>query len=211
MSIFGAIKVADDLENAMLTTLEAWFPTYKKEYELQDPILNVGDLPAPKGYLKANQLDAPSDVTFPALVVVSPGLSGRLTPKQEGDGTFRVHFNVAVGVFVSADRRAHTRQMVRVYCAIVRTILLQQQDLGGYGDGLIWLDESYDDAFPFTETETISAGQVVFEAEVSGVVSRFGGPAAYGGPEPAPDPANQPGEDWPTVLTTTPTVTIKGG
>lgn len=210
MSIFEAIKITDDLETAVLTTLENWFPVYKKEVELQSGV-PIGDLPVVKSFLKSNQLDEPAGVNFPALVCVSPGMSPSNRPKQEGDGSFRTFWGIAVGVFVSADRRASTMRMVRVYSAIVRSILLQQQALGGYADGTTWLDESYDDAFPFTDTETISAGQVVFEVEVAGVVNRYGGPAVYGHPEPDPDPVNQPGEEWPEVLTTSADVTVQGG
>lgn len=210
MSIFDAIKITGNLETAVLATLESWFPVYKKELELQDATLAVGDLLLPASYLRSNQLDEPAGMNFPALVCVSPGMSPRSKPLQEGDGSFRTFWSIAVGVFVSADRRSHTMDLVRIYTAIVRTIMLQQQALGGFADGTTWLDESYDDSFPFADGDTISAGQVVFEVEVDGVVNRYGGPAIFGGAEPTPDAAAQPGSDWPTVQTTTPTVTTKG-
>lgn len=210
MSIFDAIKITGHLEDAVLATLELWFPVYKKELELQDPVLNVDDLLLPAMYLRANELNEPDATSFPALVCVCPGMSPRSRPMQEGDGSFRTFWSIAVGVFVAADNRPHTMDLVRIYTALARTIILQQQALGGYADGTTWLDESYDDTFPFADGETISAGQVVFEVEVDGVVNRYGGPAVFGGPEPAPDPATQPGSSWPTVQTITPTVTTKG-
>jgi hypothetical protein len=133
-------------------------------------------------------------------VVISPGLSSRNKPKQEGDGSFRVFFSIGVGVFVSAGNRQDTMKLVRVYTAIIRTILLQQQSLGDFADGSEWLDESYDDNFPFPDDLTISAGQVVFEIEVAGLVNRFGGPKTVD-PEPT-----QPGSDWPLAETVTATV-----
>lgn len=213
--IFYAIRLADDLEDAVLATLEAWWPVYVKELELQSPDapdpkhIDVGDLPAPKSWVKSNQMDRAASDNLPAIVVVSPGMSGRTPPKQEGDGSFRGFFSIGVGVFVSADQRNNTLRLVRLYTAIVRTILLQKQSLGGFADGTTWLDESYDDNFSFTDDQTISAGQVVFEIEVSGVVNRYGGPAVFGGPPPVPDPDTQPGSDWPPVEEVNATVEIK--
>lgn len=210
MSIFGAIKLAGDIEDAALLTLESWFPVYKKEVELQMG-LAPGTLVAPKAWLKANTLDREAGDSMPAIVAVSPGLSSRQTPKQEGDGTFRVWFSIGLGVFVSADRRSHTMDLVRIYTALVRTIMLQKQSLGGVADGTTWLDESYDDNFPFLDDQTISAGQVIFDVEVAGVVSRFGGPTTGAVlPVATPDPATQPGSEWPLVATVTSSVDTKG-
>jgi hypothetical protein len=214
--IFGAIRLADDLEDAVLATLEKWWPVYVAELELQSPAdtddpkhIEPGALPPPKAWVKANQLDRAASDNLPAIVVVSPGMSGRAAPKQEGDGTFRAFFSIGVGVFVSADQRSNTMRLVRLYTAIVRTILLQRQSLDGFADGTTWLDESYDDNFTFTDDQTISAGQVVFEIELSGVVNRYGGPAVYGGPPPDPDPDTQPGSDWPLVAEASATVEVK--
>jgi hypothetical protein len=200
MSIFNAIKMADDLESAVLTTLQKWFPTYVKEFELQSGMItstSMADvLPAPKSWLKSDQLDREASDALPSVIVISPGLSKRNPPRQEGDGSFRVRFNVAIGVIVSADVRSHTSRLVRIYTAIIRTIMLQQQDLGGYADGSAWIDETYDDNFRFSDDETISAGEVIFEIEIAGIVNRRGGPAIYKQLQPAPDPLRQPGSEW---------------
>jgi hypothetical protein len=198
-SIFGAIEIADQLEQAVVDTLSLWFRTYLTEYELQAGLITnkYEDLkhPLPRAYLKANQVDASSAEAMPSIVVVSPGLSPRNAPKAEGDGTFRVFWNIGVGAFASANTRKDTLKLIRVYAAIIRTIMLQKQGLGGYADGTTWLDESYDNDFGFADDQTISACQVAFDIEVAGVVSRYGGPAAV-----MPDP-DMPGSHWPQVLT----------
>jgi hypothetical protein len=206
-SIFEAIKIADDVENAAVTTLSGWFETYLREFELQasEP---QDSYPLPKAYITAERLDLASAEQLPAIVVVSPGLTGT-RPRQEGDGTFIVPMSMAVGVFVAGNDRRSTKRLVRVYTAIARTIMLQKQSLGGYADGTTWLDESYDDVFRTEDTQTIGAGQVVFEIQVAGVVNRYGGPAVYGGPPPAPDPDEQPGSTWPPVQTATATITVE--
>ena len=196
MSLFDAIKVADDLEEAVLKTLRDWFPVYIREVELQSPAepsprnIPQGSLPLPRSYLTADQVDKEAGNQLPSIVVISPGLSSRHLPQQEGDGTFNVPFNIAVGIFVSADERKHTIRLVRLYTAIVRAIMLQKQSFGGFAGGSYWLDESYDDRFTFMDDQTISAGQVIFEVWVSDVVNRFAGPVT------PPDPNTQPGSDW---------------
>lgn len=213
--IFGGIVLANALEAAVVTTLEDWFPVYLREIEFQSPAspnplnLPTDALPMPRSFLTADKIDRDSADQLPAIVVVSPGLSGRNAPKQEGDGTFRVPWGISVGVFVSGKDRPSTKNLIRVYTGIVRAIMLQKQSLGGFADGTTWLDESYDDTFAFTDEETIGAGSVIFEVWVAGVVNRYGGPAVYGGPPPAPDPATQPGAQWPTADTVVANVTTE--
>lgn len=205
--IFGAIKVADDLEQAAIDTLSSWFPVYIRELEVQHGIA-LDALPLPRSYLTADRVDRSNADQLPSVVVVSPGLSGR-RPQQEGDGTFRCSFSLGIGVFVAGYDRTATKRLVRQYTAIARTIMLQKQGLSGYADGTTWLDESYDDDFSFTDGQTVGAGQTIFEVDVAGVVSRYGGPAVYGGPPPAPNPATQPGALWPEVAKATATVEVK--
>jgi len=206
VSIFGAIQIADDLEEAVLNTLEKWFYTYLVEYELQTHQIpdkyHRPTHPMPRSYLKVNQLDKEAADQLPSIVCVSPGLSSRHAPAQEGDGSFRAFFNVGVGVFCTAKDRKDTMKICRMYTAICRTIMLQQQSLGGFADGSWWIDESYDPHFSFTDDQTISAGQVVFEIEVAGVVNRYDGPKTI---DPEPE---QPGSDWPLAETVTATVEI---
>jgi hypothetical protein len=208
LSIFDQIMIADDLEHAVLQTLQDWFPVYIREVEMQSPEapdprnIPVDSLPLPRSYLTADQIDRESASQLPSIVCISPGLSGRNNPSQSGDGTFSVPFSIAVGVFVSADNRAHTIRLVRLYTAIARSIMIQKQSYGGFAVGAYWLDESYDDHFTFTDDQTISAGQVVFEVWVDDVVTRYAGPIGK------PDPDTQPGSEWGNAETVTPTVTL---
>src|SRR5437660_474332 len=103
MSIFDSITIATQLEQAILDTLELWFPTYLIEYELQAGLINLNTDPTkhqqPKSWLTSDKVDRAAADALPSIVVVSPGLSGRNVPKQEGDGSFRVFFSIGVGVF----------------------------------------------------------------------------------------------------------------
>jgi hypothetical protein len=207
--IFGQVTLATQLERAVLATLEDWFPVYIREVELQSQANQYGDdiptdaLPLPRAFLTTEKIDRESADQLPCIVVVSPGLSGKNAPKQNGDGTFRVPWGISIGTFVSSNDRSNTKQLVRQYIAIARMIMLQKQSLGGFADGTTWLDESYDDNFAFVDQKTVGAGSVIFEVWVDNVVQRYGGPAVFGGPPPAPDPDTQPGSDWPVADTVT--------
>lgn len=198
--IFGDIIIATQLEEAVVATLEAWFPVYIREIELQLGI-PTDALPLPRSFITTDKIERSNTDQLPAVVVVSPGLSGHNRPQQEGDGSFRVPWGISIGVFVSGKDRTSTKNLIRQYVGICRAIMLQKQSLGGFADGTTWLDESYDDNFAFVDQETIGAGSVIFEVWVAGVVTRFGGPAVVFGPPPAPDPVEQPGQQWPPVST----------
>ena len=205
--IFDPVIIANQLEDAVLETLESWFPVYIREIELQTGIPD-GALPLPRSFITTDKIQRENTDQLPAIVVVSPGLSPHNRPKQEGDGSFRVPWAISVGVFVGGKDRTSTKNLIRQYTGICRMIMLQKQSLGGFADGTTWLDESYDDAFAFVDQQTIGAGSVIFEVWVAGVVNRFGGPAVYGGTA-VPDPATQPGAQWPEVDTVEVVITNK--
>lgn len=200
--IFGAIKIASDLEEAVVTTLRSWWPVYARELEIQHNITQDA-LPLPRSFLTAARVEREAADQLPSIVVVSPGLSGT-RPMREGDGTYRVYFMLGVGAFVAAKDRASTNNLLRTYIGIARTIMLQKSSMGGYVSALDWVDESYDDNLQFTDNQTIGAGQAIFEVLVDDVVSKYGGPIG----EP-PDPDTQPGMQWPLVETVTATVEVK--
>jgi hypothetical protein len=189
-TIFGPIISADQLEGWVQQTLESWWTTYAREYELQQG-MPEDSLPEPRSWVVAEEVERESADQLPAIVIVSPGLNGD-RPIQEGSGTFDATWLIGVGIFCSATTRNDTTKLVRQYGAIIRSIMLQKQTLGGNANGTTWMDESYNDEFNFTDDLTISAGQVIFEVQVADVANRYGGPA-----DPAPDTA--PGSQWPEV------------
>jgi hypothetical protein len=197
VSIFGSVTIATQLEESILQTLEKWFHTYLVEYELQAGLImsnmQTPKHPEPKSWLTSDTLDREASNPLPCICVVSPGLSTRNFPYREGDGSYRVFFNIGIGAFVSANTRRDTLKLCRIYVAICRMISLQKSDFQGFASGSEWLNESYDDHFLFTDDQTISAGQVFFEVEVAGYVNENDGPATV---DPLP---SQPGSDWPIV------------
>ena len=191
MSIFGPIIDANQVEEAARNTLRDWFQTYLNEFALQRSI-PLDRLPYPRSFILTGDNEKEPEDQLPAIAIVSPGLADE--PLQEGDGSFRSNWSLGVGIFISAIDRESTERVVRWYCAIIRAIMLQRQSLGGFSDGVRWLDEGYDE-LEFDDERTIGAGLVEFEVEVAGVVNKRMGPAY---PDP-PDPDEQPGSNWPIV------------
>lgn len=191
--VFWPIVDGAQLEEHVCDTLKLWFPTYTREFEIQRE-LTRDTIPQPRSWIVTETIDREGQDQLPSVVVVSPGLNGS-PPMMDGEGSFRATWTVGVGTFVSASTRDATKRLVRQYAAIIRAIMLQRQDLGDFADHVRWLDESYDDDFRFTDRETISVGQVIFDVEVDQVISR------YEGPRGDPDPETQPGSHWPAVHT----------
>lgn len=189
MSVFGPIIDANQVEEAVRTTLQIWFPTYLRELEIQRG-LPAGALPDPRAYVISGDNDREPEDQLPAVVIVSPGLAD--SAYQEGDGSFRAPWSVGVGIFTSAKDRESTEKLIRLYCAAARAIMLHKQSLGGFADGTEWIDEDFDE-IEFDDTRTIGAGLVELVVTVANVVNRRGGPLS------PPDPVGQPGSNWPLV------------
>lgn len=193
--VFFPIVDGSQLEDAVLQTLQDWFLTYTREFEIQRGIPR-DYIPQPRSWVVADNGEREGADQLPSIVVVSPGLTGE--PLMDGEGNFRAAWIIGVGIFVSARTRSDTSQLSRQYAAIVRAILLQKASLDGSVNVSMmrWMDESYDDNFQFTDEQTISFAQITFNIEVYGVVHRFKGPV---GP---PDPETQPGMSWEEIHTT---------
>ena len=190
--IFKPIIDGSMIEFWAKTTLEDWFQVYTEELELQRIALGMNDVrgshPLPNSYRVAEEMDKEAGDQLPAIVLVCPGLNGQ-PPKKDGEGYYRATWMLGVGIFVSASTREDTKDLVRFYAAVVRGILVQKPSLGGHTFRTTWLDESYDDNFDYVDTQTISAGQVIFEVEIEGVVKHGAGPVT------PPDPPVQPGSE----------------
>jgi hypothetical protein len=193
--IFKSIIDGGVVEGWVEDTLKAWWEVYSRELEIQRGE-TPGLHPQPASWVVIDGPEADREVAdqMPAIIIISPGLNGQ-RPIHDGRGQYRATWLVGVGLFVSASTREDTKNLVRFYAAVARAIMLQKSSLGGNVARTTWLDESYDDNFNFTDDQTISAGQVVFDIEVADVVNRFDGPVG------APDPDTQPGSEWHTADT----------
>lgn len=199
---FGLLYDADLLEDQVRKMLKSWMHTGLLELESQRGMA-ADSLPRPMSYLVAEEVDRELGDNLPSIIVVSPGLAKQ--PVKEGDGYYRACWTIAVGVVVSAggdDTRDNTKRLLRRYCAVVRMLMLQRRNFHnvvGEADtidddhqimGVTWIDETYD-RLDFEDGQTLAAGEVVFEVEVTNVVNDRLGPVA----PTAPDPG-EVGKSW---------------
>jgi hypothetical protein len=99
---------------------------------------------------------------------------------------------VGLMVVLSARTVSEAGELVGLYTAAVRTLIVQHPSLGGLATATEWRDESYNNA-PVEVQRTGQAGLLEFSVYVDDIVSTRGGPAT-----PPPDPTIEPG-DWPLV------------
>lgn len=198
--VFGRIVTAEQVEQAVIETLQLWLPTYLRQMEV------VGERPdqslrPPRHYKTANRFENWPDDQLPVAVVVSPGL--REAPRRLGSGEFNAKWTVGIGIVCSADNAQNTNSLAKAYAAAVRAVLTQKPDLGGFAAGVEWLDETYDDA-PVEAGRTLASGQVVFAIQVNSVLDTFRGPVT---PTVTPE-ANPPGWSTPPNRYTIDTVEV---
>src|SRR5215831_3665108 len=124
--IFQQILVASQIEEAVIHTLQMWFPTYIAEVARQLGISH-NSLPQPQNYTNRNSFDTEKGEKVPKIVVLAPGLMG--APMQQGGGTYAATWRLGVGVAASGKDEQSANLRVKSYAAMARAILLQQQNL----------------------------------------------------------------------------------
>lgn len=188
MTVFGTIITGKHVRKAMAETLKTWSTVYLAEVARQDGRV-ANALPALRSITFANESDKWNEDQLPAGIVVAPGLLQE--PVREGRGRYRARWAAGVAVVVSGPTREATQDLVDLYSAAVRALVIQHPSLGGFSDGVVWMGERYDE-LDNDDARTIAAGLVQFGVDVSGVIDS-GGPVSV----PA-DPFADPG-DWPEV------------
>lgn len=187
--IYGPIITRQDVEAAFLQTVKTWLTVYLYELERRGG-RDVGSIARPKSWnVQAESRIWPED-QLPAILVVSGGLADQ--PTKDGDGLYRAGWSVGLMVVLSARTVSEAGELVGLYTAAVRTLIVQHPSLGGLATATEWRDESYNNA-PVEVQRTGQAGLLEFSVYVDDIVSTRGGPAT-----PPPDPTIEPG-DWPLV------------
>src|SRR5690349_10466479 len=204
--IFGPIFSGDQLEDAVIETLQKWLPTYIREVELQRGLALPADgrIPKPRTYTTRNEFTTFPEDQLPLIVVVSPGLVA--PPRADGEGRYVGWFALGIAAVVSASGKANTRRLARQYGAAVRSCILQKSWLEGAATGVEWRDESYDDLPNEDKEKSVSAVQMIFQVQVDNITTRWTGPAY---PFEPGDPYTNPGDNWPPVLHTEVEVVMK--
>lgn len=196
-NLFGPVIDAEDVEGAVIATLQKWGDTYIAEAENRKGLeRGFLDRPLPGHFQTTADFEKWPETPTPSVLVLSPGMKDK--PTREGRGEYTARWIVGIAVICSADTEENANRNAKIYAAAFRTLLLQRPSLDGFAHGLDWEDERYDD-LPAEDHRSLAAGQVLVTVEVRGVGTSFGGPKdPTTGSEPEADPHADPG-DWPEM------------
>lgn len=171
-SVFGPLVTPTTVKSRVLATLRDWMPTYVAEVERQNE-LEPQRLELPRSYVyRGEEIDKSPEDALPAVIVSTPGTSDDPTPDE--DGFYQAPWVVNVAVVASAKDQDSTEVLVGYYAAAVRGILVHNQSLGGFANGVTWKGERYEDLDPDGH-RSIHAAIVTCEAQMLDVVQRGAG------------------------------------
>lgn len=188
MSSFGPTIDSGDVERAARDVLQAWLDTYLHEMEDRKGLAR-GSIARPNSWMRVNQLDDFQTRRLPAIMVIAPGLTE--PPLPDGQGRYRCKWAVAVGIVVSSHSAEEARDLVQMYGATVRKLMIQKPSLGGFAVATEWADERNEILGTF-DRRSVAVSREVFVVEVTDVDDRRGGPITS-----TPDPGvDEPHPDW---------------
>lgn len=175
MSVFGDFIHAGEVETAVKDTLQTWFESYLREMERQTG-RECGSLPLPRSYQVVSETSDPArwpEDQLPSIIILAPGFVEE--PVREGDGSYRVRYQVSVAAMVSARDQGTTRQLSRLYGTVIAAIVLQKPSLGDFAAGVKWTSETFDD-IPLDTSRSLACAIEGFVVDVDGVLTTNGGP-----------------------------------
>lgn len=199
MTIFGKIVTDDQVEDAVLSILKKWMPTYLAEVERQVGLV-AGHYTRPRSWRVRNDIDKLPEDMLPMIIVVSAGLEDPAS--KDGRQSMRAAWAIGVAAIASSINQDESRRYAYRLGAAIRAALVQHQSLdgalGGSVTGVRWLDGRNNELpQPDPGERTIWATRQVFAVDLKNVLTQTGGPVR---PDavPKPDPL-VPYGDWPVV------------
>lgn len=122
---FGPLIVETDIDDAVVSVLRTWLPTYLGQIEVERS-LTPGYLPRPVAGSYANTLldDEFLDHQLPAIIVTTAQTQG--TPEKSGDGVYYASWEVVVSAIVRGRKPPETRHTAALYGGSVRRVMVQQ-------------------------------------------------------------------------------------
>jgi len=173
MTVFKDILVASQIEEATITQLQKWLPTYLREIERQLEI-RVGSTPIPEHYSNRNSLDMLAGEKFPKIIVIAPGLDG--TPLADGGGVYEARWQLGVGSIIAANSEPLANMQSKIYGAACRKIMIDKQSLGGIARAISWTDEQYEDLPVPNQNMLLKSAVVYFSVDCQNVSTKWSGP-----------------------------------
>lgn len=191
--VFGRIVSATCVRRNIEDTLRLFMPDYLAEVADQTGF-GRDYLPPIASWVMSTDVDNWPEDQLPACIVVCPGLLGE--PERDSS-EYTAEWAASVAFIVASTDREGSLELTELYCAAARAALLQHPSLpyfdedqdkivGGIADGVIWLDESYDEA-PIEASRTLGAGRISLGIIVEGVLDVYKGIGS-----PSQDPTVEP-------------------
>ena len=168
---YGQVYGAGSVLEASYRTLEKWLPSYVAEFNRQ---IGAEILKTPIYRDKLPDHDTLSaDSDQPRLIVTVPHTIGNVG--QMGR-TYQVSWRLSVEVYLYGTTDwQETQAMTMAYAAMVRTLLVQNQDLGGLSRSVIFESEEYYEG-EHTATRTTGITLLHFAVDVDNVQTIDGPP-----------------------------------
>ena len=203
MPSFGKIISPSQIEKWVADFSNKWFTEYLAAVERE-----VGK--PPRFYAELATIVNKADFTWfveehlPCLVLMNAGLAG--PPVRRGAG-WDATYLMGAAIVVSSTDQQHVRNAMNDYGAAFRTMILQKPSLErSEVRGIEWVDER-PAPLPSEDERSLGAVQIFFNLEVSEVVNAT---STTPEPEPRPDPYETPPDPSdPTIITATPTITLR--
>jgi hypothetical protein len=195
---FGQVLGGGSVQEAFYNTLWKWFPTYVSEINRK---LGSEILAVPREWRFRPDYRPMPKKAEAAILVTVPHTVG--TPEIFKAG-IRAQWRVDVMVyFFGTQNWQETQALTYAYAACVRTLILQQSDLGGLAQLTTWESEEYLEG-EHSSTRTTGICHLSFIVTLGNVVDPDGGPASplYAAPGTPTGPTTGSLPDQPNVATT---------
>jgi hypothetical protein len=181
-TVYGPLVAASDVEDALLTLLGNWMPSYLAELERHHNYA-VGSLPQVRSWVRSAEVEKFPEDQLPCVMLASPGLTD--APVTDGDGRYTARWRVLVAAEIAARGNRLALALARLYATGLRAIAVQQQALAGLDVRRVdWMGERYD-VLDSADDRTTCIAQVELAVEIADVTDRNAGPLV---PEVTPGP-----------------------
>lgn len=188
--VYGEIFNRRQLERAAAVTLNAWLSAHLAVQERQEG-LDPATLKPIASWWTVEEFDLEAHKKLPAIVIVSPGTTGKV--ERNGRGELSAWWAVQVVAAVPGKHETEVRDLSPLYSAAVRGAFLQggrapepANGIGTVAQRVRWTGE--DSAFGATRNHAQRAlEENSFEVLIPNVLTDLGGPDV-----PPPDPHGPP-------------------
>src|SRR5438128_12450152 len=116
---FGDILDVDTIEDAFRSQLQAWLPALLAHQERRRG-RPQGSLPAPRSWPTVSEFDLKPHDQLPAVVIASPGTTGR--SERIGRYVYRKVWALEVAIVVAGRNEIEARELAALYLAAIGAV-----------------------------------------------------------------------------------------